>query len=207
MHDPMTVAFEIRRPWPDVRRTARGRRYWPSVVTVWHVEPGGHDSGEVCRHYRRVEGGGGKWVTTILSGWRWHVWHWRIQVHSLQRLRRRMLTRCAWCHGRHAKGDPVNVSMGWEAPRGKWWRGEVGLYHSDCSMVASAHRMCLCDAPDRQGGRCARCSRFVAYRVDPARQEQAALLAALDIGQRAPKELLAEHRIYGEAISAREASA
>lgn len=48
MHDPMTVAFDIKRPWPR-RRTdfdrAHGWRYWPSLVTVWHVDPeiGGSD--------------------------------------------------------------------------------------------------------------------------------------------------------------------
>jgi hypothetical protein len=203
MHDPMVVAFEIRRPWPE--RTSWCRFYWPALITVWHVEPGGRDAGEVCKHYRRTQNADGKWTGVLLHAWRWHVWHWRIQVHPFQRLRRRMLTRCAWCHGRSVKGDYVNTSHQWDGPRGRWWRGEPGLYHSDCSMVASAHRMCLCEIPDVGSsgyGRCARCSRFAAWRVDPARRQQAALLTALEIGQRASRELLAEHKAWGDAISA-----
>lgn len=46
MHDPMTIAFEIKRPWPAPRNQALGGyRYWPPVITVWHVDPevGGDD--------------------------------------------------------------------------------------------------------------------------------------------------------------------
>lgn len=52
MHDPKTVAFEIRRPWYDKRTKEqrdedRGKdrqgkfvfRYRPSWVTIWHVDP------------------------------------------------------------------------------------------------------------------------------------------------------------------------
>jgi hypothetical protein len=74
MHDPYVVAFEIRRPWP--RRVHWGTRRWyfPPIITVWHVEPGGHDSGEICRHYDRE-------TKKITNGWRWHVWHWKLQIH------------------------------------------------------------------------------------------------------------------------------
>lgn len=125
MHDPMVVAHEIRRPWPQRSRwadakpgqprwkirlrhkcvegcdhppfkrdpfpwwkpssyashwTLAGRGfYWPSLVTIWHVEPGGHDSGEVCKHYRREQLPDGTWTSTTMRGWRWHVFHvnWR----------------------------------------------------------------------------------------------------------------------------------
>lgn len=153
MHDPMVVAFDIRRPWPrrsdygksSPRWSFRGcfwqiagrRYYWPSMVTIWHVEPGGHDSGEVCKHYTRAQDPDtGKWTTTYLRGWRWHVHHWRIQVQPLQALRRRALTRCAGCHGRSTKANPVNTSHQWDGPRGRWWQGEPDLYHQACS---SAH--------------------------------------------------------------------
>jgi hypothetical protein len=211
MHDPLTVAFDIRRPWP--RPSSGGNRskqwslrspfwriagrtyYWPSIITVWHVEPGGQDSGEVCRHYRRVETPTGH-KTVWMRGWRWHVHHWRIQVHPLQNLRRALLTRCAWCHGRSTKSDRVNISHQWDGPRGNWWRGEPGLFHSDCSMVEHAHRMCLCETPDvndREYGQCARCSRFAAWRTDPARKAQAAILTAVPTGRRATPEQLTTH--------------
>jgi len=60
MHDPMVVAFEIRRPWPRRRRLV-GRRYWPALITIWHVEPNGHDSGEVCKHSHRWQEPDGTW--------------------------------------------------------------------------------------------------------------------------------------------------
>ncbi len=137
MHDPFVVAFEIRRPWPE--RSGRGRRpYWPPIITVWHREPGGHDCGTVCQHWRD-----GK----IRHGWRFHVHHWRIQIHGLQRLRRRLLTRCSWCGGRERNGDAVNRSHQWDRKPTPWWRGEVGLYHDDCSAVATAWAGCCCIAP------------------------------------------------------------
>lgn len=144
MHDPMVVAFDIRQPWPQVRKLRQGdprskRRgiqwpfayvagrelYWPGVITVWHVEPGGADALTVCDSRGR---------------WQWHIHHWRIQVRPLQRLRRSLLTRCALCEGRSTKRNPVNVSHTWDGPRGRWWQGEPGLYHRDCSAIVSTQR-------------------------------------------------------------------
>lgn len=178
MHDPLVVAFEIRRPWPKrsslpdppagVRWRIRwgsswtlaGRRYWfPPIVTVWHVEPGGRDSGEVCKHYCRYEQADSTWATKVLNGWRFHIWHWRIQVQALQMLRRRLLTRCEWCGG---KGSP-NVSHQWNRDRSPWWRGEPGLYHPGCSTASTAWKACVCDEPvtEHDGwGNCARCGDF-----------------------------------------------
>lgn len=144
MHDPDIVAFEIRRPWPsrahfhDAKKgeprwkaryqwatwskpwrgwmafwTVAGRGiYWPAIITVWHCEPNSADALTICtdRH------------------WQWHIHHWRIQVIPLQKLRRRLLTRCEAC-GR--KGSP-NVSNQWDRDPGHWWQGEHGLYHLGC---------------------------------------------------------------------------
>lgn len=79
--------------------------------------------------------------------WRWHVRHWKIQVQPLQAVRRSLLTRCSWCGGRSRKRDHVNVSHSWDGPRGRWWQGEPGLFHHDCSSLATAHRTCICAAP------------------------------------------------------------
>jgi hypothetical protein len=76
MHDPDVVALEIRR-----------------VVTIWHREPGGHDSGEVCRHWKRQPDG----TVKVVNGWRWHVRHWRIQVHLAQRIHQWLTHRCDGC--------------------------------------------------------------------------------------------------------------
>lgn len=208
MHDPMVVAFEIRRPWPRrdswrPRNEQRwkvggafwmlaGRRYYfPSLVTVWHVEPGGRDSGEVCKHYARHQDPvTSEWSTEFRHAWKWHVHHWYIQVRPLQALRRRLLTRCAWCGGSDRKRAHVNVSHSWDGSRGRWWRGEPGLFHGDCSSVASAHRLCLCADPllRHDGwGQCAVCGKYRSYKQIPDDADR--VLAALPIGSRIPADL------------------
>lgn|GEM_PF-2418590 len=230
MHDPLVVAFEIRRPWPqrsplpaagrkEVRWKVRlhhrctpscadepphrdgsfpwwrlssysafwrlgGRDYyWPPLITVWHREPGGRDALSVCR--KRFQRRDGTWGRT--RGWRWHVHHWKIQVPPLRNLRRRLLTRCAWCGGRSAKGDPVNVSRSWDRPRERWWRGEKGLFHQDCSAIERAHASCVCEHPvlvNRDYGRCSFCLRFRAYGVTAERLARTRELATIPHGER-----------------------
>ena len=193
MHDPLVVAFEIRRPWPT-RRDSTGWRHWPSLVTVWHREPGGHDSGEVCKHYRRMLNPfTGEWRTEFHQRWRFHVHHWKVQVHPLQEWRRRLLTRCAWCGGRSTKGDAVNVSSQWDGPRNRWWRGERGLYHGDCSSISHAHNTCLCEAPitDSDGyGWCARCTKYRGYGKTEEHLARMRELAAIPARQRRGSEAL-----------------
>jgi hypothetical protein len=174
MHDPLVVAFEIRRPWPQRRNPALGYRYFPAMVVIWHREPHGHDSGEVCERSTR----------------RLHVHHWRIQVPPLQALRRRLLTRCAWCGGRSVKGDCVNLSHQWDGPRGHWWQGEPGLFHHDCSPVERAHSLCFCPDPllSQDGyGQCQMCGGFRAWRQEPDEADR--LLAALPEGGRITPDL------------------
>ena len=191
MHDPLTVAFEIRRPWPrlddgETRQAARtGTRwktggafwvvagrglYWPGMVTVWHHDPSGYDD-TTCRGKR----------------WQLHVHHWRIQVLPLQQLRRRLLTRCTWCGERSVKGDQVNVSHQWDRARGHWWEGERGLFHRDCSSVKIAHATCVCEQPvlDHDNyGRCARCDRSRSFGMTAENLARARELAAIPHGKR-----------------------
>lgn len=47
MPDSLTVAFEIRRPWPATR-DERGWRYWPAWVTIWHCDPERHGADDSC---------------------------------------------------------------------------------------------------------------------------------------------------------------
>lgn len=182
MHDPMVVAFQICRPWPRWTRDKRRRLYWPAIVRVWHVEPGGHDSGEVCKQFRRDKTG----KVVVTRGWYLHVHHWRIQVPPLQALRRRLLTRCEWCGGRDRRRDPVNHSTGGSRRR-PWWRGEAGLKHSDCASVSRAHQTCCCAVPftEHDGyGRCFNCDRFRPFGASARRLEIAAILSAIPAGTR-----------------------
>jgi hypothetical protein len=187
VHDPLTVAFQVRRPWPrKFHGVLEGRRYWPAVVVVWHREPGGHDSGEVCKRYRRVfDEATRTWHQEWSNRWRLHFWHWRIQVPPLQDLRRWALTRCAWCGGPSRRGDLVNVSHSWDGPRGRWWQGTPGVFHSDCSAVALAHALCFCKNPLLQfgdHGTCLICGKFRAWRKVPDEADR--LLAAIPPGTR-----------------------
>lgn len=126
MHDPMTVVFTIRRPWPyrtkgpSVHRPKRwkltgtfwtlaGRTfYWPAWVTVWHVEPKGHDGGSICK------GMGGSELT--LHNVMWAIRHWRhlqINVEPYLRVRRWLLDRCEGCgHRFRWKRDARHSYMG-----------------------------------------------------------------------------------------------
>jgi hypothetical protein len=172
MHDPYVVAFEIKRPWP--RGRIGRRRYWPALITVWHREPGGRDSGTVCRR----------------SSWKRHVHHWRIQIRPLQHLRRWALTRCAWCGGKDRSGDRINISSSWDGTRTRWWRGEAGLRHYDCDRIWRAHGRCLCDVPalpPSEYGTCATCGGFRAFRTDVSEADR--LLAALPNRSRLPAAL------------------
>jgi hypothetical protein len=217
MHDPLVVAFEIRRPWPkraryrDAKPVPEGKRpkprwswslpfftfagfgwYFPSLITIWHREPGGHDSGEVCKHHHRAQDANGDWQWVFHRAWRFHVHHWKIQVHPLQHLRRWLLTRCEWCGGPSRKGDAVNVSHQRDGERGPWWRGARGLFHHDCSTVQRAHNRCVCDLAELSQsdyGKCGRCGLFRAYNQPAYPDEATRLLKSLPLKSRIPDDL------------------
>jgi hypothetical protein len=231
MHDPLVVAFDIRRPWPrrspfyDAGNSRDGKRwrirwspfwtlagrgwYFPAIVTIWHREPGGRDSGEVCKHHTSKQLPDGTWKHAPRRRWRLHIHHWRIQVAPLQALRRWALTRCAWCGGRSRRGDLVNVSHQWDHEKSPWWRGEAGLFHVDCSNVEHAHQLCYCADPlFRHGdyGRCLSCGGFRAWRKAPTDAHR--MLRTLAKGQRIPAEMKPHlERIWAEVRAEREASA
>lgn len=156
MHDPLVVAHEIHRPWP--KRTAYGQHpgvrwrfhgsfwvlagnqiYWPPLVTIWHREPGGRDSGEVCKHYTRHQDRDGKWQYRFHGRWKWHVHHWRFQVHPVQHLHRWLFERCTECGHRYPYGY-APVSHQWDEPRGRWWRVTRRAYHHECSSLKTTRQ-------------------------------------------------------------------
>lgn len=54
----MTVAFSVRRPWPrrtvhETERRLYGRWYWPTIVTIWHVDPERDGSDDSCDWFGR----------------------------------------------------------------------------------------------------------------------------------------------------------
>jgi len=245
MHDPMTVAFAIKRPWPG--RYPDGNRYWPTLVTIWHVDPekGGSDDSCGWSHPRLsdfqrsrlqslawneardpyyLKRSGRKWAGTrheaeamyrglilcvaraidvevrydfaaalaaraihfpdctdaadmfcfepgyhtnfkkdmkdereqyfmgivcsiargILAAnrpWyrhpRWHLWHWKIQIHSLQNFKRWAFSRCEYCGGRFCYGESP-CTFSWNGTGPLWFRSEKSVHHSGCSRKSDA---------------------------------------------------------------------
>lgn len=153
MHDPDVVAITIPSPLPrrkryrDAREGERrwtlgvrrrtnaenlGERVYPwwrlagyeprlagrafglnSAITIWHHEPGGRDAFTVCKH-----------------GWKWHVRHWRVQVHLVQQLRRRFFVRCDECKRRFPWTYGA-IGVGWDDPR---------ILHRECHGYRSLLR-------------------------------------------------------------------
>ena len=161
MHDPMTVAFEIRYPWR--KYGAKGedaflRTYREPFITIWHVDPEKRGDDDSCDWFGRHRPVNARekaiteamWdLETLLdnrphypdsrehqrfqvlkaavaewrrrSGWRipvrWHVWHWRIQLHPIQDLKRWAFTRCVDCGGRFAWGESGVAQWNSNGPR------------------------------------------------------------------------------------------
>lgn len=73
---------------------------------------------------------------------RWHIWHWKIQIHPLEQFKRWAFSRCSDCGGRFAWGySPWTNS--WNGTGPLWFRSESDVHHSGCP----AHR-----EPARLGG-------------------------------------------------------
>lgn len=68
---------------------------------------------------------------------RWHVRHWKIQVHPVETFKRWAWSRCCRCGGRFAWGE-APVSGSWTSPGPRWFRGEPSIYHSDCGASQAA---------------------------------------------------------------------
>lgn len=167
-------------PWwrPDGWTFALGGRCYQlrRFATIWHVEPGGRDSGEVCKHWNRWKDEDGKWHGEPRSAWRWHVHHWKIQLPWAQDIRARLFDRCAEC-GR--KGRP-NHSFQWDGKRLGWWkfRSREGLYHRECADLRSLR---LSRTTDERLIR----TLFAAYRVAIDESEADALALLTDARKRA----------------------
>ncbi len=67
---------------------------------------------------------------------RWHVWHWKLQIHSLQNFKRWAFSRCSKCGGRFSWGY-APTSDSWSGTGPRWFRNEHGVRHSDCSHPTS----------------------------------------------------------------------
>lgn len=62
---------------------------------------------------------------------RWHIHHWKIVVAPILNLKRMMFTKCCKCGGKFKYGESP-VTSNWHSEGPKWFKSEVGMYHSDC---------------------------------------------------------------------------
>jgi len=232
MHDPMTVAFDIKSPFKSKPSASWPKGYRSTIVTIWHKDPCRDGSDDSCGWFMRARHGdeavrekirkridyewdaqhsglfdaagaprfsvaataiklfhfaafeyfGHNWrrtdrfmkrnhydivhfaengtdslhpaivskygpvprdervreMSNCLYGWilraerrwwqhpRWHFWHWRIQISSLQLLWRTMFVRCAKCGGRFKYNESASGS----------WDGDA-IWHSRCDGVCA----------------------------------------------------------------------
>ncbi len=103
-----------------------------NLATVWHVEPDGHDSGDVCGRHPRGR-------ALILWTWR-HRHHLKITNRPKQQLNRWLYQRCEHCGGKSRKGHPVNVSHQWDSDPQVWGKSTPGIYHGPCSGLVGTRR-------------------------------------------------------------------
>ena len=68
---------------------------------------------------------------------RWHIHHWKIQIHCVQELQRWLFSRCAHCHKRFKYGY-APVSHQWDSDGPQWFNGERDVYHSECDAEMRA---------------------------------------------------------------------
>jgi hypothetical protein len=67
---------------------------------------------------------------------RWHIHHWKIQVHFIQELKRWLFSRCAHC-GRGFSWGYCPMSGSWSGTGPRWFRNEANVYHGDCPMAGA----------------------------------------------------------------------
>lgn len=64
---------------------------------------------------------------------RWHVHHWRFQVHPVHQFKRWAFTHCEGCGRGFAWGACPISTAGWGDKGGpRWFRSEKSLYHHEC---------------------------------------------------------------------------
>lgn len=115
MHDPMTLAWEIKSPFK--RKSALFKDgYRETLVAIWHVDPEKDGTDDSC-----------DWFNSKRKRWRihpqYHFWHFKIQIPLLQHLQRFLWGKCSDCGEGLGWKKPV-VSHQWDSDGPKWFRSE-----------------------------------------------------------------------------------
>lgn len=90
------------------------------------------------------------WILRADQKWwqhaRWHVHHWKLQIHPLENFKRWAFSRCCKC-GKGFKWGQSVCTNSWNGTGPLWFRSEKDIYHDDCnaphrSPVASSESTC-----------------------------------------------------------------
>jgi hypothetical protein len=75
------------------------------------------------------------WILRNQRPWyrhpRWHIHHWKLQIHPLQDFKRWAFSRCCKC-GKRFKFGESPISDNWDSTGPLWFRSETGIYHGNC---------------------------------------------------------------------------
>lgn len=119
----------------DLLHTLGNPPFYPNVK-LYGREP--HKIGENGEHVDRgvigqVELAWYAWRRHHGFRWhpRWHVHHWRLQIHPAQELKRFLFSRCADCGGRFKWGESGWTNQ-WDSGGPRWFRGERDFHHMGC---------------------------------------------------------------------------
>lgn len=80
---------------------------------------------------------------------RWHVHHWKLQIHAIQSLKRWLFTRCERCGGRFRWGESACTNS-WNGTGPLWFRSEKHVHHSNCDGSLDHP---VTDTPELQGAK------------------------------------------------------
>lgn len=83
------------------------------------------------------------WILREEQRWwqhpRWHIHHWKLNIHFTARLKRWLFSRCCKCGQRFAYGESP-VTNNWNSRGPRWFSGETDIYHGNCSGKNAVER-------------------------------------------------------------------
>lgn len=97
---------------------------------------------------RQLAGTVYSWILRNERPWwrhpKWHVHHWKLQIHPIQQFKRWAFSRCCKCGKRFRWGESVTTTN-WHSDGPRWFRSEPDIFHSNCdgegSQVATSEGM------------------------------------------------------------------
>lgn len=141
--DPLEKVMEVKYPCPT---NVNGRSVRMPFITLWHIDPAaaGHD--DSCYESMRVFYGKKSevvgypelmdrvWWFNKVFAWRLHFWHWRLQIHPIQKFKRWLSSRCDYCGEGFEWGEvPVTTNPDpFQENAPGWLWSEEDIYHPEC---------------------------------------------------------------------------